>query len=270
MDKQFGDKPPSGMSFACGGRTQLPSPHASWLILGKFCVFQIPSSHAAACRSFSRSAVPPWWHIQTSHCHTNTKIHVRCPRSVWPKASAHFVGTVLNQPQSCNCAFVVQRCSYTIKLLHPSPLVSHSGLEGVGTFPKSRTEEGFHWGKVSVYHSTNIERPATICTPTDKCLDCGVKLEYPKRTQADTELAYTKGHNSTQTVATIGYSCAVQRSRAFWKKKNTSQHPELNFTWPFLESQPWVLPTAAISGCSHSADTTHSSCFWLVHVLYMP
>lgn len=99
--------------------------------------------------------------------------------------------------------------------------MSPSGLEGVGTFPKSWTEEGFHWGKVSVYRSTNIERPATICTPTDKCLDCGVKLEYPKRTQADTELAYTKGHNSTQTVATIGYSCAVQRSRAFWKKKKT-------------------------------------------------
>lgn len=46
----FGDKPPSGTGFACGGHRQFPS-HHFWLILGKFCVFQIHSSLARAWRS---------------------------------------------------------------------------------------------------------------------------------------------------------------------------------------------------------------------------
>lgn len=65
--------------------------------------------------------------------------------------------------------------------------------------------------------------------------------------------------------------CVDERPKHIEKSTSLklSLHPESNFSRPFLESRPWVLPTSPISGCPHSGDTTHRSYFWLLYVLYI-
>lgn len=197
IDKQFGDKPPSGTSFVYSG----------W-ILSSFVFLKFHQSVVASwwstCSPTGGSAALPWRHVEAIARHFSvSSLH---PHLLQLFTQLYMLGTwdqlVLVTMGQTVCTFGCSSLGRTLILMlnfhcttwqrHNKAASPNQGCQGCWNL-----SQVLEWGELSLRKSIRLQqhchwKASNHLHSTDKSLRGSVKLEHPKRSTADTLLATQK------------------------------------------------------------------------------